>query len=91
MVTPATVDRRKKFSSRLRQALNKANYPAHSPAKITRQFNLRHTHAVSNECVRKWLAGETIPTDDKVQTLADWLNVTVDWLSFGITKSEASK
>jgi hypothetical protein len=33
--------------------------------------------------VRKWLVGESIPTQDKLRILANWLGVTAEWLRYG--------
>ena len=32
---------------------------------------------------RKWLQGESIPTQEKLRALAGWLDVPADWLRFG--------
>ncbi len=32
---------------------------------------------------RKWLQGESIPTQEKLRALASWLGVPADWLRFG--------
>lgn len=32
---------------------------------------------------RKWLQGESIPTQEKLRALASWLDVPADWLRFG--------
>lgn len=32
---------------------------------------------------RKWISGESMPRPDKIQAIADWLNVRVQWLRDG--------
>lgn len=38
---------------------------------------------VSVQTTHKWLTGRAIPTDDKIKTLAEWLDVTQHWLHYG--------
>jgi len=38
---------------------------------------------VTVHAARKWLFGESIPTQDKMRTLADWLGVSANWLRYG--------
>ena len=72
------------FSRRLRQALAGAGADDRSPTRLLREFNRRHKGAdVSVHSAHKWLRGETIPTQDKLRTLAAWLGVTPEWLRFG--------
>ncbi len=49
------------------------------------EFNLLHRGEapVSPQTAHKWLTGRTIPTPDKLQTLADWLGVGMHWLHYG--------
>lgn len=35
------------------------------------------------QAVRRWLQGEVIPTQDRLQVLAEWLDVDAHWLRFG--------
>jgi transcriptional regulator with XRE-family HTH domain len=39
---------------------------------------------------RKWLMGESIPTQEKLRSLAKWLNVTAEWLRFGTASANNS-
>jgi transcriptional regulator with XRE-family HTH domain len=41
---------------------------------------------VTVNAVRKWMLGESIPTLDKLQVLADLLGVTQDWLRWGVVR-----
>jgi len=82
---PARVSpERAKFQARLAKALQFAGYPHDSPTQLAREFNLRFTgRPVTIHAARKWLVGESIPTQDKLRILAQWLGVTAEWLRFG--------
>ena len=72
------------FSERLRQALSNSNYSPQSPTGLAREFNQRFKgQAVTVHAARKWLHGESIPTQDKLRALASWLDVPAEWLRFG--------
>jgi transcriptional regulator with XRE-family HTH domain len=72
------------FSHRLAKALREARVEAGSPTVFAREFNRRYRGTpVSTHAVRKWLKGESIPTQDKVRLLATWLGVSAEWLRFG--------
>lgn len=75
---------RTKFSERLQQALQSAEYSADSPTQLAREFNLRFSgHPVTVHAARKWLQAESIPTQEKLRALATWLDVPAEWLRFG--------
>ncbi len=75
---------RLEFSERLQQALRNAEYSPNSPTHLAREFNLRFGgNPVTVHAARKWLQGESIPTQDKLRALASWLDVPADWLRFG--------
>ncbi len=72
------------FSSRLREALLRQAPDATRAAALAREFNRRYAGApVTLHATRKWLGGESIPGQDKLRVLADWLGVTAEWLRFG--------
>ena len=74
---------KKAFGVRLKQQLSLRNLP-HSPTWLAKEFNLRYSgNPVSVQAVNNWLMGIAIPTQDKLQILAAWLNVSVQWLRFG--------
>lgn len=76
------------FSRRLRQALAGAGCDDRSPTRLAREFNRRHKRGdVSVNAAHRWLRGDSIPTQEKLKTLAAWLGVTPEWLRFG--ESEA--
>lgn len=75
---------RSKFSERLQEALQNADYSAESPTLLAREFNLRFSgHPVTVHAARKWLQAESIPTQEKLRALASWLNVPAEWLRYG--------
>ena len=72
------------FSERLRQALSNSSYSPRSPTELAREFNHRFKgQSVTVHAARKWLHGESIPTQEKLRALASWLDVPADWLRFG--------
>lgn len=71
------------FSVRLKQALHKVGYVDISASQLAREFNLRYDgHPVSVHAARKWLNGETIPTQEKLRVFAQWLGVAAEWLRY---------
>ena len=72
------------FNQRLIKALNDAKVEAGSPTFFAREFNRRYTgKSITSYAARKWLMGESIPTQDKLRLLAAWLGVSAEWLRFG--------
>lgn len=82
---------RVKFQARLAKSLRFAGYPHDSPTQLAREFNFRFSgRPVTIHAARKWLVGESIPTQDKLRILAQWLGVTAEWLRFGDTEQAGS-
>jgi len=82
-------EERKAFAERLQSALRQARQPSDSPTALARGFNSRFPgRAITVHAARKWLIAESIPTQDKLRTLAQWLNVPAEWLRFGGTMSD---
>lgn len=74
---------REDFSQRLKDAMTAAGYEPR-PAILEREFNLRYWgKSVSFQAARRWLQGEAIPAQDKLQVLAEWLAVEPQALRFG--------
>lgn len=74
---------RREFGLRLTAALAAAGVPA-NPGLLLAAFNrLDPRMQVTVFAVRKWLSGGAIPTQEKLQLLADWLGVSKQWLRFG--------
>ena len=83
---------RLEFSKRLQQALHNAGHSPNSPTQLAREFNLRFAgQPVTVHAARKWLQGESIPTQEKLRALAEWLDVPTDWLRFGSIDVNLSK
>ena len=77
------MDEKAEFSQRLRQAITAAGY-AVRPIVLEREFNTRYWgRSVTVQAVRRWLRGEAIPSQEKLQVLADWLNVEPQVLRYG--------
>ena len=71
------------FSERLREAMVRAGHAA-SPSVLEHQFNLRwHGRSISNQAAWAWLNARSMPTQDKLQVLAEWLKVEPEVLRFG--------
>ncbi|MDD2774347.1 MAG: hypothetical protein PHU06_00175 [Gallionella sp.] len=73
-----------KFAKRLRDAMQASGYAA-KPAVLEREFNLRYTgRPMTLHGVRRWLLGESLPKQDKVLVLAEWLRVPPQQLRYGV-------
>jgi transcriptional regulator with XRE-family HTH domain len=73
-----------KFAERLHAAIEKAGYKAEA-AVLEREFNQRYYgKGVTLHGVNKWLKGQSIPRLDKIETLAKWLRIPLDELTFGL-------
>ena len=72
------------FSQRLKLALTRSQQEISTPTELALQFNLRHPNEpITPQAAQKWLTGKAMPTADKAQTLAEWLNVPLHWLRYG--------
>ena len=77
------MDEKLAFAERLAAAMHEAGYEAR-PSVLEAQFNTRYWgKPVSYQAVTRWLKGEAIPAQDKLQILADWLKVEPHVLRFG--------
>lgn len=82
---PKEIDEKKAFAARLKQALGRSPKKVSSATDLSIQFNLRHPNeSVTVQAAQKWLNGTARPTPDKIETLAEWLNVSAQWLRYGI-------
>lgn len=71
------------FAERLKAAMLSAGYQTR-PVVLEREFNTRYWgRSVTVQAVRRWLQGEAIPSQDKVQVLAEWLKMAPHALRFG--------
>ncbi len=77
---------KQEFAKQLREAMIREGYEA-IPSVLEREFNLRcWGRSVSLHGVRRWLRGETMPTEDKLLVLAEWLKIEPQALRFGSEK-----
>ncbi len=77
------MDEKTEFSQRLRKAIEDAGYPVR-PTVLEREFNTRYWgRSVTVQAVRRWLRGEAIPSQEKLQVLAEWLKIEPHALRFG--------
>jgi transcriptional regulator with XRE-family HTH domain len=82
--TFAKKNQRLAFTDRLRQEWTRTGRQA-SPVVLAREINLhlRPSEQVSPSSCRKWLHGQSIPTQEKLQVLANILQVSPAWLRYG--------
>ena len=80
--TKSDIHERISFSSRLRASLESAGMPI-SPTVLQRVFNSQSSIPVSVHAARKWLTGDSIPTQNHLRTLSIIWGVSVTWLRFG--------
>ena len=79
------------FAQRLIAAIGAAGYEAR-PSVIEKQFNSRYWgRPVTFQAVRRWLRGDSIPAQDKLVVLAEWLDVDPQMLRYGAPAGWAVK
>lgn len=79
---------RLEFSKRLIEAIKKAGYEPRASV-VEKNFNLRYWGtSVSYQGVRRWLRGDSIPEQDKLTVLAQWLGVEPYELRYGLPVAE---
>ncbi|WP_323120863.1 helix-turn-helix domain-containing protein [Burkholderia alba] len=80
-----TSEEKSAFTERLKFALLRSPEQVKGATALALQFNLRHrgAHSITPQTAHKWLSGRTIPTLEKLRTLADWLRVDLHWLHYG--------
>lgn len=77
------MDEKAEFAERLREAMTRAGY-ALRPVVLEREFNMRYWgRSITLQAARRWLRGEAIPAQDKMQVLAEWLKIEPEVLRFG--------
>lgn len=77
----------KAFAERLRHALDAAGVRP-SPTVVANEFNQRYWgRSITPHTARNWLLGQSLPTQDKLVVLAEWLQVSPDELRFGKSTS----
>lgn len=82
-ITFLFMDEKAEFAERLREAMTRAGY-ALRPVVLEREFNMRYWgRSITLQAARRWLRGEAIPAQDKMQVLAEWLKIEPEVLRFG--------
>jgi transcriptional regulator with XRE-family HTH domain len=77
------MDEKAEFATRLREAMAASGYPVR-PGVLEKEFNSRFWgRSVTFQAVSRWLRGEAIPSQEKLQVIADWLKVEPHVLRFG--------
>ncbi|MDR2838260.1 MAG: hypothetical protein LBV49_06770 [Azonexus sp.] len=80
------------FAARLKQAMKRSPKKISGPSELALQFNLRHRAGqITNQAAQKWLVGENRPAADKIETLAEMLQVSTQWLRYGIAETPPAK
>ena len=78
------------FAERLRSALDAVGVRP-SPTVVANGFNQRYWgRSITPHTARNWLLGQSMPTQDKLVVLAEWLQVSPDELRFGKAASAQS-
>ncbi len=71
------------FADRLREFMRAAGHEPR-PVVLEREFNTRYWgKPMTLHGVRRWLRGETLPSQEKLVVLAEWLGVPPQELRFG--------
>ena len=77
------MDQKLEFAERLRAAMLAAGLDAR-PGVLLNLFNTHYWgRSVSFQAVSRWLRGESIPSQEKLQVLAEWLKIEPQVLRFG--------
>ncbi len=72
-----------KFAQRLRSAMQDAGYKP-SATVLANEFNLRYWgNSITAHAARNWLIGVSLPKQDKLRVLSDWLRISPNDLLFG--------
>jgi transcriptional regulator with XRE-family HTH domain len=83
MSSPTHAQEALAFSERLRSALDRAGVRP-SPTVVAHEFNLRYWgRPITPHTARNWLIGVSMPTQDKLRVLAQWLEAEPDQLRWG--------
>ena len=70
-ITFLFMDEKAEFAERLREAMTRAGYELR-PVVLEREFNMRYWgRSITLQAARRWLRGEAIPAQDKMQVLAE--------------------
>lgn len=76
---------KEEFAKRLHKGMDMQNYPLRGRARV-----LSKEFGISDKAASKWLNGEAIPETSKIPLLANFLNISSQWLLSGDTGEENS-
>ncbi len=77
------------FALRLQRSLLAAGVAVTGAASLEREFNQRYDYQpVARQTTYMWLTGRVRPTMDKIEVLAEWLQVSSHWLAYGPESGE---
>jgi len=77
-------------TERLKTAIRGFDENLLSPTVLAREFNRRSKNSkIVVTGAHKWLTGEAIPQQPKLQLLSNWLGVSVQWLRYGVLEAPA--
>lgn len=71
------------FAERLQAAMLAAGYEQR-PSILEREFNLRYWgRPITFQAASSWLTGKSVPAQEKLEVLAEWLRIEPQALRFG--------
>lgn len=71
------------FAARLALAMRRLMPPVEGPTALANALAHHFSEGLSVQTTHKWLSGRAIPTKDKIEILAQWLDVSPHWLKYG--------
>ena len=84
------MDEKQAFAKRFIEAIEIAGYEPR-PSVVEQHFNQRYWgSSVTFQGVRRWLRGESIPEQDKLVVLAEWLGVEPHELRYGVPAAKGT-
>ncbi|ANB18460.1 hypothetical protein [Dokdonella koreensis] len=85
------MDEKKQFAERLKTAMRNAGHEPRANV-LEAQFNARYWgRSVTYQGARRWLKGLSIPEQDKLQVLAQWLGVEPQDLRYGTPATQVGE
>ena len=75
-----TQELKERFSKKLREAIRSFYGYLPSASVIARDFNLRsrNTSPVTQESIRRWIRGISLPEDPRLKVLVNWLAIDLN-------------
>lgn len=78
------------FGERLKKLLAEKGFGT-GPTRLAREFNACSAKQISVHAARKWIEGESIPTQGNLRTLSAMFGVELNWLRFGDGEQDAAE